>query len=369
MKNSIDNEVINKSIKGTRKRKSKILDFFRKHKIIILIFIILLIIIVGLCTFLLINNSKDKKVLSINDEYYRKSDFMIYLYSVKTNYFGSDNLDDLTSDDYNAVVDEENNIKVSDYLKNNALNDLKTAAAIKILADKYDVTLDNKELKELNNEKKDFIKSLGGKKEYKKFLKKYNTNDKAFDTMRKTDKIYNKLIKNIYSKGKINDLTDKEIDTANKDYYSNYVKIKQVILTTIDLNTGKSLSSAIINQKQTLANTIVDLANNGTDFDELIKKYSEDAVDKEGPYETYFKNSELLEELRDSILGLAPGEVSTPVKTSYAYHIIQRLELDDKKLEEYYDDLREDKCIDDLKEILDDIKIVYYDAYKKINVK
>ena len=51
------------------------------------------------------------------------------------------------------------------------------------------------------------------------------------------------------------------------------------------------------------------------------------------------------------------------------YHIILRLELDDSKLNNYYDDLREEKCINDIKITLKDLKITYHDAYEKIKNK
>ena len=83
----------------------------------------------------------------------------------------------------------------------------------------------------------------------------------------------------------------------------------------------------------------------------------------------YYKTGELLKELESSVLELKPGEVSKVIKTNYAYHIIQKQVLDDKKLNDYYDDLREEKCIDELKENLDKLQIIYHDAYENIKIK
>ena len=130
--------------------------------------------------------------------------------------------------------------------------------------------------------------------------------------------------------------------------------------------TKKSLSDTTINQKNTLANTIHDLSVSGTDFDSLVSKYSEAAVDKEPPYYEYYKKGELITELEEAIVKLGNNEISEVIQTKYAIHIIKKLELDDSKFNEYLDELREQKALKDLKDTLDTLKVIYRDAYKKI---
>lgn len=368
-----EEKVISKNTKGTRKKDSKknnqfkrFINLVKNHKIIwlsILVLVILCIITLNIINYM----SYQTKVITINKNDYTKSDFAIYLYSAKFNYF--DNVEEITEDDLNVIYDEDSKMTVKEYLKEVALSDIKTAASIKELANKYDISLSSNDLDELDEEKETFIKNLGGKKEFKKLLKENNTTEDAYDKMAKTDKLYKKVLNNIFAEGKINDLTGDEIEKAKIDYESKYFKIKQVILTIIDVNTGKSLTSTTINQKETLANNIVEEAKKGTSFDELIKKYSEDAIDKEGPYDLYYKTGELLTELENKVLVLKPGEVSKPIKTKYAYHIIEKQKLDNGMLDSYYDELREEKCIEELKVYLEKLQIVYHDAYEKIKIK
>ena len=141
-----------------------------------------------------------------------------------------------------------------------------------------------------------------------------------------------------------------------------------MLLTTVDLNTGKSLNDTTINQKKKLAASIVEEGNSGTNFDDLIKKYSEAYEENQTDFELYYKKGELLSELENEVLKLSPDEISKPIKTKYAYHIVKRLELDDKKLNDYYEDLREEKCANDIKKTLDDLKIIYNGAYEKIKI-
>ena len=369
-----DDKVISKKTIGERKVLAKndkkfniYLTLLNKYKVYFILSIILIIALIA--TMFGINSYKNNiKVISIDDDNYTKSDYMIYLYSAKYNYYGN-KVNDIKSSDLDVMYDDESKITVRDYLNEVAVGDIKTASAIKTIARKNNIELSSDDEKELSDDKDAFIKKLGGKKEYKKFLHQNNTTDEAYDKMSATDKLYRKIIKKLYSEGKMNDLTQEEKNNANSTYKDNYIKLKQIVLTTIDLQTGNNLSSTTINQKETLANSIVNEAKSGVSFDSLIKKYSEAVDDDDTNYELYYKKGELLSELESEVLKLSPGEVSNPIKTKYAYHIILRLELDDSKLNNYYDDLREEKCINDIKETLKDLKITYHDAYEKIKNK
>ena len=372
-----NNKVISNKMKGERKpliKKSKLtqknnicLTLLNKYKVYFILLLVLFILIISIIFG--INKSKyNTKVISIDDYTYTKSDYMIYIYSAKYNYY-KDKVNEITSDDLSVMYDDESKMTVRDYLKEVAISDIKTASAIKNIANQNNIELTDEDKEELDKEKKSFIKSLGGKKEYKKFLKENGTTDKSYDKMSETDKLYKRIIKKLYSENKRNDLTEDEKSNANETYKDNYIKLKQIILTTVDLNTSKSLNDTTINQKEKLANSIVEEAKNGTNFDDLIKKYSEAYDEDQTDFELYYKTGELLSELESEVLKLSPGEVSKPIKTKYAYHIVLRLELDDKKLNDYYDDLREEKCANDIKETINDLKIIYHGAYEKIKIK
>ena len=356
--------VNNKNKKGTNDKSFNI--NFNKR----IIYLLILVVAIILCIFLYGRyvKAKDTKLLLIDGVAITKSQFNIYAYSAKYNYFGS-NVSNVSEDDLMVVYDESSNATVRDYLKTVALNDIKTTYAIKSLANKYDVKLNEEDNAKIKKEKEEFISKLGGKKAFQTFLKDNDTTEKAYDEMAISDALYQKVLDEKYAKGKINDLTEQEYESAKTTYPNEYYKIKQIILTTIDLESGKSLSNIAINQKETLAKHIVSEAKKGKNFDELIAKYSEDAVDKEPPYDLYYKKGTLLSELEEALQGLSIGGVSAPVKTKYAFHIILREKVDDAKLEDYYESLRENKYIKDLREVINNQKIVYYNAYEKIEVE
>ena len=372
MKENSKSKVIkNKRVKGKVSKSKKVLkkdNFFQNHKKIISIsFISIFLILILLLTILnVINkNSLEKVVITINEDKYTKSDFNIYFYASKYDYFGKE-ADNISDDNMKIIVDEENNTTLGEYLKEKTLSEIKTASAIKEYAKENNIELDDKDKKELKQEKEKYIKSIGGKNKFNSLLNNNDTNEKSYDMMAETDKLYNKIIKKLYSEGKRKDLTLEELEKAKENYGNEYFKIEQVILTTVDTKTKKSLSDTTINQKNTLANTIHDLSVSGTDFDSLVSKYSEAAVDKEPPYYEYYKKGELITELEEAIVKLGNNEISEVIQTKYAIHIIKKLELDDSKFNEYLDELREQKALKDLKDTLDTLKVIYRDAYKKI---
>ena len=355
-----------KDMKKNGKFLNNIKSFIINHyKLFISGFIVFVLLVVGF--FVIKNVRLNTKIITIDDENYTKSDFNIYLYSAKYNYF-KDKSTNITEEDLKVIYDKDTNLTVGEYLKEVTLSDIKTASAIKKLASDNNIELTDEDLEKLKSDKEKFIKQIGGKKVFRKLLKDNCTTNSSYEKMAQVDALYRKIIKKLYSDGTINDLSEEELSLAKESYKNNYFKIKQIILATIDVNTGKNLNSTTINQKKTLANNIVEEAKSGVSFDELIKKYSEDSIDKEPPYDLYYKKGELLEELEEALLNLPNGEVSSPIKTKYAYHIILKEELDDKMLDEYLDELRENKCIKVLKDLIDEEKIIYQDAYKKIKL-
>lgn len=358
----------NGAVSKSRKAIKNIIDIFKKHKkITVLSSIIILVVITILVLIPIIRKSSlNKVVIKIDDMEYTKSDFMVYFYSVKYDYFGSD-IDNVSDDNMKIIVDEETNKTLGEYLKDKTLEEIKTASVINEFASINNIELKDEDYKELEKEKEKYIESIGGKSKFNKLLSSNNFTEESYDRMAETDKLYSKIIEKLYSKGKRKDLTEEELASARLSYNNRYFKIEQVILTTIDLETRKNLSDTVINQKSVLASTIHDLAINGNDFEELVSKYSESAIDKEPPYYEYYKSGVLLSEIEDAIVRLGNDEVSDVIQTNYAFHIVKRLELDDSKFDEYLEELREEKALNDIKDSLDSIKIIFHDAYSEIN--
>ena len=252
---------------------------------------------------------------------------------------------------------------VSEYLKSETVNELKYRSVIKKIADDNNITLTEEEKEEINSNIKSVINSFGSHGKFKKFLSKNKITEKAYKSYLESDKLYDKVFEELYASGKKNYLTDEEIKKETSNYYKEYYKVNQIVLGIVDTNTLESLTDTVINQKKTLIETILEKAKSGVDFEELVKKYSEEASSDNN---LYFTKDDVLEEVYNAVDSLKEDEISEIIKTKYAYSIIKRLKLDDKKLDEYLEKKAKIKFNNDITTKAEDYKVFYENAYKKI---
>lgn len=353
------------SVKEEKVTKSKpnifktIWNFVMKHKIIFGIFLIIILIIIF--TLLFLKLSLNFTALTINDDKYSKADMNMSLYNLKYNYFGKD-----ASEIPDATLEEQLSsvgMSVSEYLKSEAVNELKYRSVIKKIASDNNITLTEEEKEEINSNIKSVINSFGSHGKFKKFLSKNKITEKAYKSYLESDKLYDKVFEELYKSGKKNYLTDEEIKKETSNYYKEYYKANQIVLGIVDTNTLESLTDTVINQKKALIETILKEAESGVDFEELVKKYSEEASSDNN---LYFTKDDVLEEVYNVVDSLKEDEISDIIKTKYAYSIIKRLPLDDKKLNDYLEKKAKIKFNNDITTKAEDYKVFYENAYKKI---
>ena len=334
-------------------------NFVMKHKIIFGIFLIIILIIIF--TLLFLKLSLNFTAITINDDKYSKADMNMSLYNLKYNYFSKD-----ASEIPDATLEEQLSsvgMTVSEYLKSETVNELKYRSVIKKIADDNNITLTEEEKEEINSNIKSVINSFGSHGKFKKFLSKNKITEKAYKSYLESDKLYDKVFEELYASGKKNYLTDEEIKKETSNYYKEYYKVNQIVLGIVDTNTLESLTDTVINQKKTLIETILEKAKSGVDFEELVKKYSEEASSDNN---LYFTKDDVLEEVYNAVDSLKEDEISEIIKTKYAYSIIKRLKLDDRKLDEYLEKKAKIKFNNDITTKAEDYKVFYENAYKKI---
>lgn len=334
-------------------------NFVMKHKIIFGIFLIIILIIIF--TLLFLKLSLNFTAITINDDKYSKADMNMSLYNLKYNYFGKD-----ASEIPDATLEEQLSsvgMTVSEYLKSETVNELKYRSVIKKIADDNNITLTEEEKEEINSNIKSVINSFGSHGKFKKFLSKNKITEKAYKSYLESDKLYDKVFEELYASGKKNYLTDEEIKKETSNYYKEYYKVNQIVLGIVDTNTLESLTDTVINQKKTLIETILEKAKSGVDFEELVKKYSEEASSDNN---LYFTKDDVLEEVYNAVDSLKEDEISEIIKTKYAYSIIKRLKLDDRKLDEYLEKKAKIKFNNDITTKAEGYKVFYENAYKKI---
>ena len=349
---------VGSKIKGFFK---KIFNFIKSHKYIFGILSGLIVLIIFYLIYLSI--SLGFTVVIIDETKFTKADLNMQLYNLKYSYFGKESyeISDATLDEQITSL----NMTVGEYLKQQAVEELKILTAVEKIAEENNISLSDEDYKDLEENKEEVISNVGGKSEFKKLLRKNNITEAAYDKFYYINKLYDKVYQELYSSGKKNDLTNEEKESAKDEYFEKYLKIQQIVLAKIDVSTGNDLSDTIINQKETLANSILTEAINGADFEDLIIKYSEEAQEK-GNNTYYYAKGDLLENIESVVVGLGTGSISDVIETDYAFHIVKRLELDDSKLENYYDIVRNNKLVDDIQDMIEDYKIFYENSYKKI---
>lgn len=365
-------EITTKKNKSTKKVSKKGNSKSTKNKkgnkkfIIKLIFGLLSVLIItfGIITFYV--SRKEEIIITIDNIEYSESDFNMYAYLVKYDYFGIDGTD-LDESTLNIQVSNDSEKTVGEYLKEQTISKIKVSASILRIAKENNITLNNNDLKEIEDGLQKFIKNLGGETKFRELLKKNDTNEKSYIEVAKINKLYDKIYEFLYDEGKRNDLNYEELTNYTKLYNDEYVKIKQIVLLKKDLDKNTYLSEAVINQKEKLAEDLVKQLKDAKNIDDFIIKYSEgyeDSVKSE-----YYLKTELVEELKKAINSLKVGEISNVVSSEAAYHIIIREELDEAKLEDFLDSKREEKFIKNISDNLKKIVIINGDYLEKITVK
>lgn len=343
----------------------------KNKKVKYILFVILGVFLVTILTFLGIilfkKISGNKTVITVEGIEYTKNDYMMYLRLAKTSLF-DENTTRLPKATLNTIIDTDTNLSTESYLRQKIEEKLKIAGAIEKIARENDIYLTDEEIASLNKEKEEYIASLGGKFNFYKFLYENRTDEKAYDKIAKLEKLYQKVYDELYASGKKNDLTEKEIKNSKLEYEIEYKKARQIFLVTVDPNTKKDLATSVIEQKKLLAETIRKELNETSDFNEYIKKYSDDAIGKEPPYDMYFKAGQMIEEVEDTVNELEVNEISQVVKSKYGYHIIKRDELDEEFFNKYLESKRENKFLIDISDLIKECKIIIQDSFTTLRV-
>ena len=139
-------------------------------------------------------------------------------------------------------------------------------------------------------------------------------------------------------------LTDDEIN----DYYKNNIigdiKASHILITPdVDSDASEDEKAKAEKKAKQQAEKIIKKLENGEDFAELAKKYSDDkATAKDGGNLGYFNTDDMDENFMDAVKKLKNNEYTKePVKTQYGYHIILKVDQKEKaKLKEVKDEIK-----------------------------
>lgn len=261
----------------------------------------------------------------------------------------------ITATKYYEEIKEKNITTLIDLIDNSILN--------------KDYPTDDDEKKEVENQlsqmKKNYAENDDEK--FQTIIKQYfgvETVDELKEMLSLEYK-RNKAVKDYIS----DNLTDKEIEKYYKNNVNGKIKASHILIT-VDTTSESSEEEKEKAEQKALkeAKKIIKYLNEGKDFAELAKKYSdEEGTAINGGDLGYFDPNEMVEEFATAVKNLKNKEYTKePVKTKYGYHIIYKVDEKEKeKLDDVKDEIKEKLTT----EKLDNDSTIYYESLIKYREK
>lgn len=241
----------------------------------------------------------------------------------------------VSADQLDMYWDTEKDGKTTfEILKEKALTEMTNMRVVSEKAKEMGITMESQDSQMVSQYKRQLL----GQTSEETFYKQTNTNQKTLDTiirmMLQRSMLLQKLMQDENSGFQVSE------EAIQKTFSEEYWKAKHILIKTVDDSNNPLPEDQ---QKAALekAQSILERAKNGENFDALMNEYSEDPGSKSQPDGYIFTTGEMVAEFEDATKNLAPNQISDLVKTSYGYHIIKRLPLSKETDSEKYDEMKE----------------------------
>lgn len=143
--------------------------------------------------------------------------------------------------------------------------------------------------------------------------------------------LYNKIYEAFYGVGgtKFEDIKKQTLDYYNEN---GYMRAKHVLIKFPTNDDGSEVTEEQKAETKKKAEEVLEKAKNGEDFDKLIEEYNEDPGMSTYTAGYYFGEGEMVEPFENATKALEENGISELVETTYGYHIIKRLPLNDEDI-------------------------------------
>lgn len=261
----------------------------------------------GIGTKVVLTTGFDKdEVFRIETSSCKLPELMVYLTTIQNRYesvYGRE----IWETKADGVTLEEN-------VKNIALAQIAQIKTMNLMAEKYEVDLDEEEKARAENAAKAYYETLG---------------EREIELMGVSEKTIKALYTELARAEKMYQYTIKDINPEISDDEARTITVQHILIKTYALDgTGKKIEYTETARQEAYeeAREALALAKDGEDFDALIRKYSED--DKS----TYsFGKGEMEEAFETAAFNLGTGEISDIVETEFGYHIIKCINTFDRE--------------------------------------
>jgi len=118
--------------------------------------------------------------------------------------------------------------------------------------------------------------------------------------------------------------TDQELSVYLEEHREEYDTPEEVHARHILIRVPENASEAEIAHAKKQIEDIQKELENGADFAELAKKYSQDPGSAQNGGDLgWFRRGQMVQEFEDAAFSLEPGQVSDPVRTQFGFHVIK----------------------------------------------
>jgi len=298
-------------------------------------------------------STKDKTVVMKIGEYNVKKDFYRYLF------LNSKALAD--KGDAGYWEQDGNNVE---QIKSEVLTVLKEKYAMFTLADKYDITLSEEEKIEIQANIEDMKSQYASKDEFQKDLQNAYMTDELLQFTLEVEMlntaVYNHIISESAGILKVDD------ETLEKALETDFVAAKHILIK-FDKDKADDKENKLKTAQDALARVKA-----GEDFDALIAEYSKDTNVSANKYGYYFTHGEFKNEFEYTAFKLNVGECSEIIETVDGYHIVKRVDMDEKYVNNQFETLRRQyltaKYYEMLNEVIDGLEYEYQGEYTNITL-
>ncbi len=202
--------------------------------------------------------------------------------------------------------------------------------AIRKLAEDNNITLTDEDMQAVEEEIEYGVAQMGSEEAFEEWLVSQNMSLDIFNTLMENTMLLSRVIEEVYG-----EQTKAEIEeTFVHAQHILIMKPTDTEATTEETTEDEAAEEEASedNEQLKLAEEVLEKALAGEDFDELMKEYNEDYGQPAEGY--YFTTGEMVVEFEEAAFALEDNEISDVVETTYGYHILRRLPMDEAYIEE-----------------------------------
>ena len=302
---------------------------------------------------------------------------------------------------YNVTIDEVTEENFPDILKN-TVNQLKQEYVTHKIAREEKIELDDDDNKKIEEDINTIKSQYESEEAFLESMKDYYLTYDVLKKMEEMTALYQKVYEKALTNGGKYATKPEDFKKMLKES-DDYIRAKHILIPyysqaeldedtqkqfdSLDLSTKSGLKQQAYSQlndeeqnkckekAKKIADDVLKKANDGEDFDKLIKSYGWDpGMEAEATKDGYCftKDSSFVQEFKDAAFALKENEITSELveNSSYGYFIIQRLPIDDDFLDKHIDSLLLDYDKGNIKDLynklMEEVEVKTTDTYDKL---